>query len=263
MGANGAGKTTLASLLSGVLDAPARSVFLDGDDAAGMPAWAISERVGYVFQNPEHQFVTDTVHDELAFSLSPGGARRQAERLSPPQRALVATWLDRLGLLPLAKANPFSLSQGQKRRLSVAAMLIRGQAALILDEPTLGQDELQSDRLMAMMQELRSEGRAIVDGDARHAPGVRARRPGPRPGEGPGALPGVSRRASSQCLTEVGGAGLEMPSLGMVSRGLAASGGMENTFLTIRDFWPRPAPAPGGGGRRPCSRASALVGEVL
>ncbi len=62
-------------------------------------------------------------------------------------------WLDRLGLLQLAEANPFSLSQGQKRRLSVAAMLMRGQSVLVLDEPTLGQDELQSVRLMAMMRE--------------------------------------------------------------------------------------------------------------
>ena len=72
------------------------------------------------------------------------------------------TWLDRLGLLPLAEANPFTLSQGQKRRLSVASMLIRGQSGLILDEPTLGQDELQATRLMAMMQEFRAEGGTVA-----------------------------------------------------------------------------------------------------
>jgi len=74
----------------------------------------------------------------------------------------VDEWLERLGLLPLAEANPFSLSQGQKRRLSVAAMLIRGQDVLILDEPTLGQDELQAARLMAMMASLRDEGRTVI-----------------------------------------------------------------------------------------------------
>jgi energy-coupling factor transport system ATP-binding protein len=161
-GANGAGKSTLASLLTGVLEAPRGSVFLEGKDIAGIPASSISDRIGYVFQNPEHQFVSDTVLGELAFSLSPKAGRKGARHLAPAQREQADAWLDRLGLLPLAEASPFALSQGQKRRLSVAAMLIRGQAALFLDEPTLGQDELQSARLMAMMEEFRAEGGTVA-----------------------------------------------------------------------------------------------------
>jgi energy-coupling factor transport system ATP-binding protein len=126
-GANGAGKTTLASLLAGAREAPRGKIFL-----------------------------------ELAFSLAPRSGRRRAGKLSVEQRSLVDSWLERLGLLPLAEANPFSLSQGQKRRLSVGAMLIRGQSALVLDEPTLGQDELQSQRLMTMMHSLRAEGRTVA-----------------------------------------------------------------------------------------------------
>jgi energy-coupling factor transporter ATP-binding protein EcfA2 len=126
------------------------------------PLWAVSDRVGYVFQNPEHQFVTDTVQGELAFSLSPRPGRRQAGHLTREQRDLVDAWLDRLGLLQLAEANPFSLSQGQKRRLSVAAMLIRGQSVLILDEPTLGQDESQAARVMGMMQAFRAGGGTVA-----------------------------------------------------------------------------------------------------
>lgn len=162
VGANGAGKTTLASLMSGVLTAPPGSVFLDGEDIARLSAWSLSSRVGHVFQNPEHQFVTDTVWGELAFSLAPRAGRRKAGKLTPEQRASIDVWLERLGLLRLAEANPFSLSQGQKRRLSVAAMLVRGQDVLILDEPTLGQDELQAARLMAMMAELQMEGRTVI-----------------------------------------------------------------------------------------------------
>ncbi len=161
-GGNGAGKTTLASLLTGARGAPRGKVFLEGVDITELPTWAVSDRVGLVFQNPEHQFVTDTVFGELAFSLAPRSGRRHAGRLSTEQRSLVESWLDRLGLLSLAEANPFSLSQGQKRRLSVGAMLIRGQSVLVLDEPTLGQDELQSQRLMTMMHALRAEGRTVV-----------------------------------------------------------------------------------------------------
>jgi energy-coupling factor transport system ATP-binding protein len=117
--------------------------------------------VGYVFQNPEHQFVSDTVQDELAFSLAPRGRGRPG-RLTGAQRQLVDDWLDRLELLHLARANPFSLSQGQKRRLSVAAMLIRGCPFLILDEPTLGQDEALAARLMEMMREFQAEGGTVA-----------------------------------------------------------------------------------------------------
>ena len=95
--------------------------------------------MGHVFQNPEHQFVSDTVLGELAFSLSPKAGSKGARHLTDTQRELVEAWLDRLGLLPLAEANPFTLSQGQKRRLSVAAMLIRGQSgARSSTNPRLG-----------------------------------------------------------------------------------------------------------------------------
>lgn len=126
------------------------------------PLGSVSDKVGYVFQNPEHQFVTDSVFGELAFSLRPGAKRKKAIWLTAQEQVRVEKWLDRLGLLPLAEAHPFSLSQGQKRRLSVAAMLIRGQSVLILDEPTLGQDELQSEGLMSLMEELRREGRTVA-----------------------------------------------------------------------------------------------------
>ena len=161
VGANGAGKTTLGSLLSGVIGPPRKAVFLDGTDASTLPAWAIAEKVGHVFQNPEHQFVSGTVRGELAFSLSPRG-RGGPRHLTVEQERSVDDWLERLDLLRLAEANPFTLSQGQKRRLSVAAMLIRGCPALILDEPTLGQDAVQSARLMEMMREFQAGGGTVA-----------------------------------------------------------------------------------------------------
>ena len=160
-GANGAGKTTLGSLLCGILSPPKDTVLLDGADAAGLPAWAVADKVGYVFQNPEHQFVAATVRGELVFSLDPR-SRGRAGHLSSEQDRLVDGWLERLDLLKLAEANPFSLSQGQKRRLSVAAMLIRGCPVLILDEPTLGQDAVQSARLMEMMVEFQQAGGTVA-----------------------------------------------------------------------------------------------------
>ncbi len=161
-GANGAGKTTLACLVSGVLSPEPGQVFLRGRDVRGLSAREIGALVGHVFQNPEHQFVTDTVRGELAYSLLPRARRRPEAHLDEEQRWLVDSWLERLGLLGLAEANPFSLSHGQKRRLSVAAMLIRGQELLLLDEPTLGQDERQVTRLMALMQDFQAGGGTVL-----------------------------------------------------------------------------------------------------
>jgi energy-coupling factor transport system ATP-binding protein len=111
--------------------------------------------VGYVFQNPEHQFVTEKVADELSFSL-----RRYCSRQETTRRVeeLLATF----GLDGLAGQNPFSLSQGQKRRLSVATMIALGQQILILDEPTFGLDQAGSHKVMEMLRTLHNSGKTII-----------------------------------------------------------------------------------------------------
>jgi energy-coupling factor transport system ATP-binding protein len=155
-GPNGAGKTTLALLLGG-LTKPARgrvvaSAELAGRDAGRPPhrwrAARLATRIGSVFQNPEHQFVTDTVRAELAL----GGA-------SP---ATVDELLARLYLDRLALANPFTLSGGEQRRLSVATALAAAPRVLILDEPTFGQDLRTWRELVTLLADLRDEGRALV-----------------------------------------------------------------------------------------------------
>lgn len=158
VGANGAGKSTLASLLSGVLRPPRATVFLRGEDIRDLKDAELSANVGLVFQNPEHQFVTDTVRGELVYSLCPS----KRDRLTMEDESLVEATLSRFDLKRLERANPFSLSQGQKRRLSVAAMLVRAQSVLFLDEPTFGQDQAQTAKLMGMLRALWCEGRSIV-----------------------------------------------------------------------------------------------------
>jgi energy-coupling factor transporter ATP-binding protein EcfA2 len=234
-GANGAGKSTLAALLTGVLQPPRDSVFLEGRDIAEMGGPAVSDRVGHVFQNPEHQFVSDTVLGELAYSLSPRAGRKGARYLTASQRELAEAWLDRLGLLALAEANPFSLSQGQKRRLSVAALLIRGQSALVLDEPTLGQDESQAGRLMAMMQEFRAGGGtvAMITHDMRlvseYADSLLVL------AGGRGVYAGTPADFFSRpALVEA--SGLAVPVLGRVCAGLREEAGTPEDLLTVPAF---------------------------
>lgn len=156
VGPNGAGKSTLAHHLIGTFRPPRGHIFLQGHDIRSMSSRSVSSIVGYVFQNPEHQFVTSTVFDELAYGL-----RLRARSESDVQEQVRATLAD-FGLLALERANPFRLSHGEKRRLSVATMLVLGQDIVVLDEPTIGQDRRNAAMLMSICQRLHRSGKTIV-----------------------------------------------------------------------------------------------------
>jgi energy-coupling factor transport system ATP-binding protein len=156
LGPNGAGKTTLAMHLINILRPPAGTVRILGQDMAALSTYELTQQVGYVFQNPEHQFVADTVYDELAYSLR---ARRMAEAEVKQQ---VDQLLADFALTEHAAANPFRLSQGQKRRLSLATMLAVGQKMLILDEPTFGQDRRSAQQIMQHLRRLNEGGVTIL-----------------------------------------------------------------------------------------------------
>ncbi|MCU0495009.1 MAG: energy-coupling factor transporter ATPase [Chloroflexaceae bacterium] len=156
VGANGAGKTTLAQHLVGILAAPPGTVWLHGQDLRRMRARDLAKQIGYVFQNPEHQFVTASVFEEVAYGLRVLGHAEAS--VTVQAEALLA----RFGLERYARANPFTLSHGEKRRLSVATMLAMGQQTLILDEPTFGQDQRNAEAIMALLRDLHSEGRTII-----------------------------------------------------------------------------------------------------
>ncbi|MBW4033124.1 MAG: ABC transporter ATP-binding protein [Acidobacteria bacterium] len=162
-GPNGVGKSTLALTLGGLLAPASGSVLATAALSAGADPrpirWRSRElltRIGTVFQNPEHQFVAATVREELA--LGPRALGLPNAEIG----ARVESLLDRLGLSALAGANPFTLSGGQKRRLSVAAVLASRPRVLVLDEPTFGQDAVTWAALVSLLDELRASGTAIV-----------------------------------------------------------------------------------------------------
>ncbi|MEM7126013.1 MAG: ABC transporter ATP-binding protein [Chloroflexota bacterium] len=156
VGANGAGKTTLAQHMMGILPASAGHTEVQGRDMTQIPASDLAKQVGYVFQNPEHQFITNSVIDEVAYGLRVAG-ETEANIIQKSE-----AMLERFGLIRYATASPFTLSHGEKRRLSVAIMLAMGQQMLILDEPTFGQDQRNADAIMTLLQTLNQEGRTIV-----------------------------------------------------------------------------------------------------
>ncbi|ALV46920.1 ABC transporter ATP-binding protein [Arthrobacter alpinus] len=158
-GPNGAGKSTLALTLAGLL-APAGGELLALPELArGAGAsplkWRgrqLISRIGTVFQEPEHQFVAHSVRDELLF----------APKLLGHGADSVDDLLTRLRLDHLADANPFTLSGGEKRRLSVATVLAASPQILILDEPTFGQDANTWAELASLLTELLDAGTAVV-----------------------------------------------------------------------------------------------------
>lgn len=139
IGANGAGKSTFALTLAGLLPPLEGTVEVDTSDGTrGDPhEWSSKQllgRMSMVFQEPEYQFLAATVAEELA--IGPRAAGMSEAEIAP----LVDEHLEALGLTQLARANPMTLSGGEKRRLSVATALISAPELLILDEPTFGQD---------------------------------------------------------------------------------------------------------------------------
>jgi energy-coupling factor transport system ATP-binding protein len=156
VGANGSGKSTLLRALSGLVKLERGEVAIGGRPLHTLTARQVAALVAHVFQNPEAGFVAATVEDELAYG--PRALDWRTADIHSHTRAL----LERFGLAPLARANPYTLSEGQKRRLSVAASLILGPRALLLDEPTFGQDRLSARALMEELAALREHGLAIV-----------------------------------------------------------------------------------------------------
>lgn len=156
IGTNGAGKTTLLQAIAGVIPVTRGTVDVLGMDPSRADARARARQIGFVFQNPEHQFVAHTVADELELGLRQQGLP-EAERRSEVDRML-----RRFDLVGLRDQHPFLLSGGQKRRLSVGTALVAGAPVLALDEPTFGQDRARASELLEILSGLNAEGTTVV-----------------------------------------------------------------------------------------------------
>jgi energy-coupling factor transport system ATP-binding protein len=168
VGGNGAGKSTVAQLIAGLLRPQQGIVEVAGRDIRHASVRELARQCGFVFQNPEHQFVTDRVFDEVAFGLKQQSFSEVTADVTTGAateatiHVRVEELLTRFGLNHKQQANPFELSQGQKRRLSVATMLVANQNLLILDEPTFGQDAGNLRELTDELLQLNQHGVTLV-----------------------------------------------------------------------------------------------------
>jgi energy-coupling factor transport system ATP-binding protein len=163
LGPNGAGKSTLGLTLAGLLTPVAGEVRASrvlADTLSPAPIrWRSRElaaRIGTVFQDPEHQFLRGTVREEL--EVGPRALKRPDAEVAAVRDRLA----QRLRLTALLDANPFTLSGGEKRRLSVATALATAPRVLVADEPSFGQDALTWAELVRLLDELVAGGTALV-----------------------------------------------------------------------------------------------------
>lgn len=157
VGRNGAGKSTLARMLVGLLKVQDGDLMLFGKPANRWKVQDLANHIALVFQNPEHQFLTDTVEEEIGYSLLAQGVVDQQEIHTSTLHMMRL-----LGLEDSATMHPFALSAGLKRRLGVATMLVGNPRVLLVDEPTYGQDKKMTGTLMELMSDIRSRGIAVV-----------------------------------------------------------------------------------------------------
>jgi energy-coupling factor transport system ATP-binding protein len=147
LGPNGSGKTTVLKLLRGLLTPQDGEVWQQPGE---------NFRVGYVFQNPDHQLFATEVWEEVAFGVRLLG-------LAPPEvDRRVEAALARVHLLDRARDDPFSLTKGQRQRLAVAGVLALAPQVIILDEPTTGLDHREQQDLLGLVRELHAQGHTVI-----------------------------------------------------------------------------------------------------
>lgn len=155
-GPNGSGKTTLAKHLNGLLKPTSGRVVVDGQDTAPLRVSQLARKVGYVFQNPDHQIFAPTVAEELAFGLRLQGlAEDEIGRR-------VASSLVAHGLTGCAESPPAALSVGHRRQVTLAAVLATEPQILVLDEPTGGLDWQSRKELIDRLRSYNAQGGTVV-----------------------------------------------------------------------------------------------------
>lgn len=154
IGRNGSGKSTLLKLMAGLLRPSRGRVLISGRDASRMRPGELIREVGIVFQNPDYQLFEETVYREVEFALRNLGVQDRGP--------LVERALERLGLRGLEGRAPLTLSGGEKKRLTIASAIAWGPRALLLDEPTVGQDSAFKELLIGLIREHAGSGGLAV-----------------------------------------------------------------------------------------------------
>lgn len=156
LGENGSGKTTLARCISGLIHPTSGKVYIDGERTAEIEPDRMVKKVGYLFQDPDHQIFCETVFDEVAFGL-----KHQNIKSEQIERSVMET-LSYLNLEDAYEEDPYSLSKGERQKIALASILVFEPEILILDEPTTGLDYEEIRNMLKKINELNMGGTTII-----------------------------------------------------------------------------------------------------
>lgn len=157
LGQNGSGKTTLAKHLNKLLKPTSGHVKFKGESIAREKVSSMGKRVGYVFQNPDHQIFSATLWEEIAFGPQNFGV--SGDELDERVRdAFASVGLD----MELKDADPFRLTKGERQRTAIAGIIAMRPPVIILDEPTTGLDGSEQKRIMELLAEINRDGHTII-----------------------------------------------------------------------------------------------------
>ena len=156
IGQNGSGKTTLVKHFNGLLRPLQGEIFVDGEPVKEKSVAEMARKVGYVFQNPDHQIFADTVFDEVEFGL------KNLEVPESERAERVLQVLEQTDLHKYRNVHPTSLSGGEKQRLAIASVLVMNPKILILDEPTTGLDLRSSRSIIELVKDLHAKSHTVI-----------------------------------------------------------------------------------------------------
>lgn len=156
VGHNGSGKSTIAKLLIGLMEAKSGTIRVDGMKLNEQNVYAIRDKIGIVFQNPDNQFIGATVADDIAFGLENHQVPHEK------MQSIIEDYAKRVNMSKYLNSEPTKLSGGQKQRVAIASVLAIAPEILIFDESTSMLDPQGKAEINALIQKIHEESKLTI-----------------------------------------------------------------------------------------------------